>query len=121
MSLVYAECPLNVRESLVVEYVVDANRNKDTQHSMRLMDEKDLKSALTYSMKCEATKTVSRLVRSMEILQYPRRLPPAKKEEDELLVIEVVDIGSIGESSGPWTSPIVLVKKKDGSTLMILC
>ncbi|GBN00942.1 Transposon Ty3-I Gag-Pol polyprotein [Araneus ventricosus] len=50
------------------------------------------------------------------IKQYPRRLPLAKKEEAERLVKEMVDNGIIDESSGPWASPIVLVKKKDGST-----
>ncbi|GBM78488.1 hypothetical protein AVEN_176818-1 [Araneus ventricosus] len=50
------------------------------------------------------------------IKQYPRRLPLAKKEEAELLVKDMVDNGIIEESSGPWASPIVLVKKKDGST-----
>ncbi|GBM19353.1 hypothetical protein AVEN_94468-1, partial [Araneus ventricosus] len=50
------------------------------------------------------------------IKQYPRRLPLAKKEEAERLLKEMVDNGIIEESSGPWASPIVLVKKKDGST-----
>ncbi|GBM92206.1 Retrovirus-related Pol polyprotein from transposon 297 [Araneus ventricosus] len=50
------------------------------------------------------------------IKQYPRRLPLSKKEEAERLVKEMVDNGIIEESSGPWASPIVLVKKKDGST-----
>ncbi|GBL98275.1 Transposon Ty3-I Gag-Pol polyprotein [Araneus ventricosus] len=50
------------------------------------------------------------------IKQYPRRLPLAKKEEAELLVKKMVDNGIIEESSGPWSSPIVLVKKKDGLT-----
>ncbi|GBM10181.1 Retrovirus-related Pol polyprotein from transposon 412 [Araneus ventricosus] len=50
------------------------------------------------------------------IKQYPRRLPLVKKEEAERLVKEMLDNGIIEESSGPWASPIVLVKKKDGST-----
>ncbi|GBM40817.1 Retrovirus-related Pol polyprotein from transposon 412 [Araneus ventricosus] len=50
------------------------------------------------------------------IKKYPRCLPLAKKEEAERLVKEMVDNGIIEESSGPWASPIVLVKKKDGST-----
>ncbi|GBM54291.1 Transposon Ty3-G Gag-Pol polyprotein [Araneus ventricosus] len=50
------------------------------------------------------------------IKQYPRRLPLAKKEEADCLVKEMVDNGIIVESSGPWASPFVLVKKKDGST-----
>ncbi|GBN05202.1 hypothetical protein AVEN_143031-1 [Araneus ventricosus] len=50
------------------------------------------------------------------IKQYPRRLPPAKKEEAERLVKEMMDNLIIEESSGPWASPFVLVKKNDGST-----
>ncbi|GBN51389.1 hypothetical protein AVEN_271771-1 [Araneus ventricosus] len=46
------------------------------------------------------------------IKQYPRRLPLARKEEAERLVNEMVENGIIEESSGPWASPIVLVKKK---------
>ncbi|GBM12230.1 hypothetical protein AVEN_61261-1 [Araneus ventricosus] len=50
------------------------------------------------------------------IKQYPRRLPLARKKEADNLVKEMVDNGIIEESSGPWASPIVLVKKRDGST-----
>ncbi|GBM15621.1 hypothetical protein AVEN_95255-1 [Araneus ventricosus] len=70
MSLAYAECPQDVRDSLAAQYFVDAIRDEDTQHATRLMDAKDLKSALAYSMKYEAAKTVSktsRNVRSIEI------------------------------------------------------
>ncbi|GBM48880.1 hypothetical protein AVEN_36933-1 [Araneus ventricosus] len=68
MSLAYAECPLDIRESLAAQYFVDAIKDEDTQHSTRMMDAKDLKSSLTYSMKNEAARTVSetsRQVRSM--------------------------------------------------------
>ncbi|GBM09856.1 hypothetical protein AVEN_215822-1 [Araneus ventricosus] len=70
MNLGYAECPLDIRESLAAQYFVGAIRDEDTQHSTRLMDAKDLKSALAYSTKYEAARTVaktSRHVRSMEI------------------------------------------------------
>ncbi|GBO46057.1 Transposon Ty3-G Gag-Pol polyprotein [Araneus ventricosus] len=50
------------------------------------------------------------------IKQYPRHLPLARKEEADHLLKEMVDNGIIEESSGSWASPIVLVKKKDGST-----
>ncbi|GBM25028.1 hypothetical protein AVEN_50363-1 [Araneus ventricosus] len=70
MSLAYAECPLDVWESLAARYFIDAIRDENTQHSPRLMDAKDLKSALAYSMKYEAARTVSKTskhVRSMGI------------------------------------------------------
>ncbi|GBM40903.1 hypothetical protein AVEN_234038-1 [Araneus ventricosus] len=69
MSLAYAECPMDVRESLAAQYFVDAIRDEDTQHSIRLMDAKDLKSSLACSMKYEAARSVSktsRHVRSIE-------------------------------------------------------
>ncbi|GBM44268.1 Retrovirus-related Pol polyprotein from transposon 297, partial [Araneus ventricosus] len=50
------------------------------------------------------------------IKQYPRRLPLERKEKADNLVKEMVDNRIIEESSGPWASPIVLVKKKGGST-----
>ncbi|GBM89267.1 Retrovirus-related Pol polyprotein from transposon opus [Araneus ventricosus] len=50
------------------------------------------------------------------IKQYPRCLPLVRKEEADNLVTEMSDNGIIEESSGHWASPIVLVKKKDGST-----
>ncbi|GBM56061.1 hypothetical protein AVEN_123204-1 [Araneus ventricosus] len=76
MSLAYAECPLDVRESLAAQYFVDAIRDEDMQRSTRLMDAKDLKSSLAYSMKYEAARTVSktsRHVRSIETEDHMSR------------------------------------------------
>ncbi|GBN42483.1 hypothetical protein AVEN_32444-1 [Araneus ventricosus] len=42
MSLEYAECSLDVPESLAAQYFVDAIRDEDTRYSTRLMDAKDL-------------------------------------------------------------------------------
>ncbi|GBN37195.1 hypothetical protein AVEN_12131-1 [Araneus ventricosus] len=46
------------------------------------------------------------------IKQYSRRLPLARKEEADHLVKEMVDNGIIEESSGPWASPLCLLKRK---------
>ncbi|GBN32018.1 hypothetical protein AVEN_210482-1 [Araneus ventricosus] len=45
------------------------------------------------------------------IKQYTRRLLLARKEEADLLVNEMVENGTIEESSGPWVPPIVLIKR----------
>ncbi|GBL53910.1 hypothetical protein AVEN_175751-1, partial [Araneus ventricosus] len=69
MSLSYAECPQDVRDSLAAQYFVDAIRDEETQLSTRLMDFTDLKSTLAYSMKFESAKTASKTsihARSME-------------------------------------------------------
>ncbi|GBN66847.1 hypothetical protein AVEN_138616-1 [Araneus ventricosus] len=76
MSLAYVECPLDVRESLAAQYFVGAIRDEDRQQSTRLMDAKDLKSSLAYSMKYEAARTVSKTskhVRSIETEDHMSR------------------------------------------------
>ncbi|GBN58439.1 hypothetical protein AVEN_70029-1 [Araneus ventricosus] len=46
MSLAYAECPLDVRESLAIQYDVDAIKDEDTQHSTRLIGCQDIQCSL---------------------------------------------------------------------------
>ncbi|GFS91190.1 hypothetical protein TNCV_2215171 [Trichonephila clavipes] len=50
------------------------------------------------------------------IKQHPRRLPFAKQEEVGTLLREMQENDIIEPSSSSWASPIVLVRKKDGST-----
>ena len=50
------------------------------------------------------------------IRQPVRRLPLAKREEAERAVQEMREQDVIEPSASPWSSPIVLVNKKDGST-----
>ncbi|GFX00478.1 retrovirus-related Pol polyprotein from transposon 412 [Trichonephila clavipes] len=50
------------------------------------------------------------------IKQHPRRLPFAKQEEVGTLLREMQENDIIEPPSSPWASPIVLVRKKDGST-----
>ncbi|GFY01534.1 retrovirus-related Pol polyprotein from transposon 412 [Trichonephila clavipes] len=50
------------------------------------------------------------------IKQHPRRLPFAKQEEVGTLLREMQENDIIEPSSSPWASPIVLLRKKDGST-----
>ena len=50
------------------------------------------------------------------IKQRVRRYPAAHREEERQLVEDMLAIGIIQESNSAWSSPIVLVKKKDGTT-----
>eukprot|EP00731_Ephydatia_muelleri_P009815 Em0005g401a len=45
----------------------------------------------------------------------PRRMPHAQKEEVRKLLRDMLEKRVIQPSDSPWSSPIVLVKKKDGS------
>ena len=52
---------------------------------------------------------------SPPIRQPARRVPFALHSKMEQLVEDMLDQGVIQHSSSPWASPVVLVKKKDGS------
>ncbi len=50
------------------------------------------------------------------IRQPPRRLPLQQREQVKVMVDDMLSKGIIEPAHGPWASPIVLVRKKDGST-----
>ena len=52
---------------------------------------------------------------AMPIKQRPYRASPDVKKEIDRQVDEMLENGIIQESVFPWSSPVVLVKKKDGS------
>ncbi|GBN28178.1 hypothetical protein AVEN_116407-1 [Araneus ventricosus] len=86
MSLAYAECPQDIRDSLAAQYFVDAIRDEDTQHATRLMDAKDLKSALAYSMKYESAKTVSKTSRNVRSIEVEDGTGKEKDEKFDCLL-----------------------------------
>ena len=52
---------------------------------------------------------------SSPIRQQPRRLPYHQRAEVEKQVHDMLAQGAIQPSTSPWSSPIVLINKKDGS------
>ena len=50
------------------------------------------------------------------IKQRVRRYPAARREEERQLVEDMLAIVIIQESNSAWSSPTILVKKKDGTT-----
>ena len=56
-----------------------------------------------------------RLVNDILVREPYRRVPPAKQEEFRVAVQALLDTGVIRESCCPYASPVVLVRKKDGS------
>ena len=50
------------------------------------------------------------------VKQSPRRVPYHQKDEMDKNLKSMLDDGVVQPSSSPWASPVVLVKKKDGST-----
>ncbi|GBO11904.1 Retrovirus-related Pol polyprotein from transposon 297 [Araneus ventricosus] len=102
---------------LIVENLERLNEEQRTAVKELLQEFQDLLSTSDSDIgRCNMTRHRINTGNHPPIKQYPRRLPLARKEEAERLFKEMVDNGIIEESSGPWASPIVLVKKKDGST-----
>ena len=53
---------------------------------------------------------------AMPIRQPPRRLPFHQRQIIQELVSNMLERGVMEPSNGPWSLPVVLVKKKDGTT-----
>lgn len=53
---------------------------------------------------------------SQPIKQHPRRVPQAVRVEVDRQVEEMLEGGVVRQSESPWNSPIILVKKRDGSS-----
>ena len=54
------------------------------------------------------------------ISKRPYRMPAKDLEEIKTQIKELLDKGYIRPSSSPWGSPVLLVKKKDGSLRMVV-
>lgn len=52
--------------------------------------------------------------------QLPRRMPFAAREEVARQLRKMQDMDVIQPSESPWSSPVILVQKKDGSH-RVLC
>ena len=63
---------------------------------------------------CNVTSHKINTGRSTPIKQRPRRLPYAYREEADQQIQEMLANGIITPSVSPWSSPIVLVRKKNG-------
>ena len=53
---------------------------------------------------------------AIPIKQRPRRPPRAFEGEEEKIIASQLEAGIIRESTSPWSSPLVYVRKRDGST-----
>ena len=53
---------------------------------------------------------------SAPIRQHVRRVPPTRRDEVQTLLDEMLQKKVVQPSTSPWASPVVLIRKKDGST-----
>ncbi|GAB1869457.1 RNA-directed DNA polymerase [Camponotus japonicus] len=64
---------------------------------------------------CNVVEHVINVKDSLPFKQAPRRIPIHLRKEVDQIIEDMKRQGVIEESQSPWTSPAVLVKKKDGS------
>ncbi|KYB25609.1 hypothetical protein TcasGA2_TC034292 [Tribolium castaneum] len=62
-----------------------------------------------------------KLTNNKEVVRYrPYRLPYAQREEVDKIVDEMLSAGIISDSNSEYSSPVLLVKKKDGSNRLCI-
>ena len=89
-----------------------------TKSAVRLLQEFEDRFC-TAEKQLESTKTVEHYVETGDTRPFripPRRLTPINKKIVVEEVGKMLESKAISTSDGPWSSPIVLVKKKDGTT-----
>ena len=80
-----------------------------------LIEFQDVFSQELVAGNCEILKHKIEVTDFKPIKQAPRRVPIHLKAEVNKIIEEMKSQGVIEESKSPWISPVVMVKKKDGS------
>lgn len=80
-----------------------------------LVEFQDMFSEDLVAGNCEVLEHTIDVRDSKPIKQTPRRVPLHLREEVDRIIEEMKSQGVIEESRSPWVSPVVMVKKKDGS------
>ncbi|KAK3090518.1 hypothetical protein FSP39_012438 [Pinctada imbricata] len=70
--------------------------------------------------RCTLTEHRIRTTTETPISQKPYRIPYAKQEQVKKALNDMLEQGQITQSKSPWSSPIVLVNKPDGSLRMCI-
>ncbi len=110
------QLPHHIRE-LYDRSVTHLSSDESRQVSQLLCEFSDVFSTGPHDLGC--TDRVKHRINTggaAPIRQPPRRLPLMKKQEAEKIVQDMQEQGVIEPSSSPWSSPVVLVRKKDGSS-----
>ena len=90
---------------------------REQQQSARdlLVDSADVFAKTDLDLcKCNIIKHAIKITDPQPFKEHYRRIPPHLYEEVKAHLQEMVEVGAIRKSFSPWTSAVVLVRKKDG-------
>ena len=110
------EVPEHLRE-LYQRSILKLNTNQQQQVRTLLCEFSDLFSRGQHDL--GRTDVIQHQINTGDatpLRQPPRRMPLARRREAQQAVEEMHKAGVIEPSSSPWASPVVLVRKKDGTT-----
>lgn len=113
-------------DPVVPEYLTDLS-SRSTAKRSKYGEEKTVKSLLSRQKRSFSENTdhlgLTHLVEhcidtgdAVPIKQPPRRVPMSEAENERLEIVKLKDRGVIRPSMSPWASPLVMVRKKDGSS-----
>ena len=129
-------CNLPVEDELVTQVSMVRGRRSDTQEQLSQLlniskegissEESDklreclLKASDVFALDTDQLGQVTEMCHTIDtgnsapVQQTPRRIPFSLRSGVTSMINEMLGAGVIRESSSPWASPIVLVKKKNG-------
>jgi len=108
------EIPLFLRE-LFIKETQNLNEKQKERFANFLIRFQDVFSEEIIAGNCRMVEHRIEIENAGPIKQAPRRIPFHLRKDVDMEIEEMKRQGVIEESSSPWVSPAVIVKKKDGS------
>ena len=94
---------------------INKEQKKTASELLRKLDQRIFSQNSTGLGHTSAVKHAIKLSDDAPFKMRHRRVPPGQYEEVRQHLKEMLDCGVIRESHSPWSSPVVFVRKKDGS------
>ena len=117
-TALHSEQPFTVEATLAD--CLDINKDAHSEQEITMIEKAIVEASDIFATSSDGPGGVVEVEHAIEtgdttpISQHPRRVPFALRPEIARMVQEMLEQRVIEESSSPWASPVVLVKKKNG-------